>query len=66
MHGEPVFDIAWCCQPDRMGHGQHLNLRMDGWMDGWRREGGDLVFTMAIDTLSSYASTMVSTVKPLI
>ena len=21
MHGEPVFDIVWYCQPDRMGHG---------------------------------------------
>ena len=37
MHGEPVFDIAWCCQPDGMGHGQHLNQKwiwMDGWIDG--------------------------------
>ena len=33
VHGEPVFDIAWCCQPHRMGHGQHLNLRWI-WMDG--------------------------------
>ena len=28
-----VLDIAWCCQPYRMGHGQHPNLKMD--MDGW-------------------------------
>ena len=36
MHGELVFDIAWSCQPHRMGHGQHLNLKWiwkDGWMD---------------------------------
>ena len=33
MHGEPVFDLSWCCQPHRMGHGQHLKLKMD--MDGW-------------------------------
>ena len=32
MHGEMVFVIAWCCQPYRMGHGQHLNPKMD--MDG--------------------------------
>ena len=28
-----MFHIAWCCQPHRMGHGQHLDLkwiRMDG------------------------------------
>ena len=25
----PVFDIAWCCQPHRMGHRQHLYLKMD-------------------------------------
>ena len=29
MHGEPLFDIAWCYQPHRMAHGQHLNLNMD-------------------------------------
>ena len=29
MHGEPVFDIAWCCQPHQMGHRQHPNLKMD-------------------------------------
>ena len=29
-----VFNIAWCCQPHRMGHGQHLNLKWV-WMDGW-------------------------------
>ena len=34
MHEEPVFDIAWCCQPHRMGYGQHLNLNMDMKMDG--------------------------------
>ena len=37
MLGELEFDIAWCCQPHWMGHGQHLNLKwvwMDGWMDG--------------------------------
>ena len=33
MHGEPVFDIAWCCQHHRMGHGQHLNLKWI-WNDG--------------------------------
>ena len=33
MHGELVFDIAcWCCQPHRMAHGQHLNLKWI-WMD---------------------------------
>ena len=34
MHGEPVFNIAWCCQPHRMGHGQPCNLKWI-WMDGW-------------------------------
>ena len=33
MHGELVFDIAWCCQPHWMGHGQHLNLKWI-WLDG--------------------------------
>ena len=39
MHGGPVFDIAWYCQPSGVGHGQHLNLNMDmdGWMDGSNR-----------------------------
>ena len=32
MHGELVFDIAWCCQPHRMGNGLHLNLKWI-WMD---------------------------------
>ena len=27
-HREPVFDIAWCCQPHWMGHGQHRSLKM--------------------------------------
>ena len=38
MHGELVFNMAWCCQPHRVGHGQHINLKwiwIDGWMDGW-------------------------------
>ena len=38
MHGELVFDIAWCCQPHRMGHGQHLNLKwisVDWWKVCW-------------------------------
>ena len=26
--------IAWCCQPRRMGHGQHLNL-LSTWIDGF-------------------------------
>ena len=30
-----VFDIAWCCQPHRMGYGQHLNLKWI-WMDDTR------------------------------
>ena len=25
--------LAWCCQPHRMGHGQHLNLKWI-WMNG--------------------------------
>ena len=29
MFGEPVCGIAWYCQPDWMGHGQHPNLKMD-------------------------------------
>ena len=33
MLGELVFDIAWCCQPHWMGHGEHLNLKWI-WMDG--------------------------------
>ena len=32
MHGEPVFSIAWWCQPHRMRHGQHLNLKLI-WME---------------------------------
>ena len=34
MHGEPLFDVVWCCQHRWMGHGQHPNLKMetDGWM----------------------------------
>ena len=32
-HGGPVFVVAWCCQPHRMGQGQHHNLEID--MDGW-------------------------------
>ena len=31
---EPIFDIAWCCQPHGMGHGQHLNLKWI-WMNVW-------------------------------
>ena len=27
MHGQSVFDMAWCNQPRRMGHRQHLNLK---------------------------------------
>ena len=27
-----VFDIAWCCQPHRMGQEQHINMKME--MDG--------------------------------
>ena len=40
MHGELAFDIAWCCQPHRMGHKQHpdLKLDMDGWMDYWTKD----------------------------
>ena len=34
MHGELLFSIAWCCQPHRMAHGQHLNLNWI-WMGGW-------------------------------
>ena len=33
MHRKLVLDIAWCCQPHRMGHRQHLNLKMNGWME---------------------------------
>ena len=29
MLGEPVFGIAWCYQPQWMGHRQHPNLKMD-------------------------------------
>ena len=36
MHGEPVCNIACCCQPHKMGHGQHFNLKKgSGWMNGW-------------------------------
>ena len=31
MLGEPEFDIAWCCQPHRMGHSQNSNPNLDGW-----------------------------------
>ena len=27
-HGEPIFNVAWCCQPHQMGHRQHPNLKM--------------------------------------
>ena len=27
-------EISWCCQPHRMGHRQHLNLKWT-WMDGY-------------------------------
>ena len=33
MHGGPVFNVAWCCQPHWMGQRQHPTLKMD--MDGW-------------------------------
>ena len=33
LHGGPVFGIAWCCQPDQIGHRQHPKLKMD--MYGW-------------------------------
>ena len=33
MQGEPVLYIVWCCQPHRMGYGQHLYLKRI-WMDG--------------------------------
>ena len=35
MHGDLVFEIAWRSQPNRMGHGQHLNLNKntDGRME---------------------------------
>ena len=32
---KPVFDIAYCCQPHEMGHGQHLNLKWIWMDDGW-------------------------------
>ena len=39
MHGEPVFGIAWCCQPHRMGHWQHINsLRPSD--ATWQHESG--------------------------
>ena len=28
------LDIAWCCQPHLIGHGQQLNLKSTVWMDG--------------------------------
>ena len=33
MNVETVFNIAWCCQPHRMRHGQHFNLKWI-WIDG--------------------------------
>ena len=35
MHGEPVFGVAWCCQPHWMGHGPHPNLKMDVMIWWW-------------------------------
>ena len=32
--GELVLDASWCCQPHRLGHGQHLNHKMDMMMNG--------------------------------
>ena len=32
-HGELLYDIAWCWQPHRMGHGEHPNFKID--MNGW-------------------------------
>ena len=34
MHEEPVVDIAWRCQPCRMGHRKHLNMK---WIRRWNR-----------------------------
>ena len=28
MHGEAGFDIAWFCQPHKMEHGQHVDLKL--------------------------------------
>ena len=36
-HGDAMLDVAWC-QPHRMGHGQHPNLKMD--TDGWIYSNG--------------------------
>ena len=32
LYREPLFNIACCCQPHRMGDGKHFNLKMD--LDG--------------------------------
>ena len=40
MYGVPVFDIAWYCQPNRMRHGQHPNLKWI-WINGWTEMNGD-------------------------
>ena len=34
MHGETVFNIAWCYQPHRMGHLRHSSKNGYRWMDG--------------------------------
>ena len=33
MQGETILNIAWYCQPHRIVHRQHFNLKMD--MGGW-------------------------------
>ena len=35
MLGEPVFSLAWCCQPHWMGHGQHPNIKWIWWWLWW-------------------------------
>ena len=49
MHGESVFDIAWCCQPHWMGHGQHHNLKMDMMM---------MIMMMMMTTTTTMTMTM--------
>ena len=51
MHGEPVFDIAWCCQPHQMGHRQHPNLKMDiNWSQFWWHLKFNCHYSCAVST----------------
>ena len=54
MHGEPVFNITCCCQPHRMGYGEHFNLRMD--LDGWMVIGIYVFIDRPVDNVPSMSA----------